>query len=174
MTSPTILAVDLVVVATALTLAWAAVGDALSYRIPNLLPALVAAGFGVLAFFEPPSFLIGGLLTGLAVFAVGALLFARRLMGGGDVKLLAATSLWCGPEQLTLYAMVIGAAAVALAVLMLSPLGRLLPPPPARLAGSWGAASNEPARTTRQPMPFGVAVAAGGLWVVGHYAMMPR
>jgi prepilin peptidase CpaA len=174
MTPPAILAVDVIVLASALTLAWAAVGDALTYRIPNLLPALVAAGFAALACFEPLSFLVGGVLTGLAVFAVGALLFARRLMGGGDVKLLAATSLWCGPEQLTTYALVISGAAVALAVFMLTPLGRLLPPPPAKLAGSWGTAAGGPERGARQPMPFGVAVAAGGLWVVGHYAMMPR
>jgi prepilin peptidase CpaA len=174
MTSSTILAVDVIVLATALTIAWAAVGDAISYRIPNLLPGLVATGFGALAFFEPPSFLIGGALTGLAVFAVGALLFSRRLMGGGDVKLLAATSLWCGAQQLTPYAMVISTTAVALAIFMMSPLGRLLPPPPARLAGSLGTPSGGPGRAMRQPMPFGIAVAAGGLWVVGHYAMTPR
>jgi prepilin peptidase CpaA len=174
MTAPTILAVDVIVLATALTIAWAAVGDAISYRIPNLLPGLVAAGFGVLACFEPPSFVIGGVLTGLAVFAVGALLFVRRLMGGGDVKLMAATALWCGSEQLTPYAMVTALAAVALAVFMLSPLGRLLPAPPARLAGAGALPADGPPHTLRQPMPFGVAVAAGGLWVVGHYAMMPR
>ena len=170
MPSPATLVSDLILLASALALAWAAVGDARTYRIPNLLPALVAAGFGALAWFEPPGFLVGGILTGLAVFGVGALLFARRLMGGGDVKLLAATSLWCGPEQLAPFAMVIAVTAVGLALLMLSPLGRLLPAPPSRLAaGPEGFAAN-----TRQPMPFGVAVAAGGLWLIVHYAMIPR
>jgi prepilin peptidase CpaA len=161
------LTVDLILLATALTLAWAAIGDAMTYRIPNILPALVVGGFAATAWFEPASFLVGGLLTSFAVFAVGALLFARRLMGGGDVKLLAATSLWCGPEQLTLFALVTAVTAVTLALLMMSPLGRLMPAPPTRLAGGAGAA-------TRQPMPFGVAVAAGGLWVLGHYALAPR
>src|SRR5271166_7143144 len=32
-----------------------------------------------------------------AVFVVGALLFSRGLIGGGDVKLLAAATLWAGP-----------------------------------------------------------------------------
>ena len=166
----TTLAIDLILLASALTLAWAAVGDALTYRIPNLLPALVAGGFAAAAWFEPSAFLIGGVLTGLAVFGAGALLFARRLMGGGDVKLLAAASLWCGPEQLAPFALVISVTAVALALLMLSPLGRLLPQPPSRLA----AGSDGFAAVTRQPMPFGIAVAAGGLWVIGHYAMIPR
>jgi prepilin peptidase CpaA len=170
MPPPATLAVDLILLASALTLAWAAVGDAMTYRIPNLLPALVAGGFAAVAVFEPPAFVIGGLLTGLGVFGAGALLFARRLIGGGDVKLLAAASLWCGPEQLTTFALIISVTAVALALFMLSPLGRLLPPPPPRLAaGPEGFAA-----VTRQPMPFGVAVAAGGLWVLGHYAMIPR
>ena len=41
----------------------------------------------------------GGLAAGCAaaVFAVGALLFARGLIGGGDVKLLAVATLWAGP-----------------------------------------------------------------------------
>jgi prepilin peptidase CpaA len=165
----TILTVDLILLATGLSLAWAAVGDAMTYRIPNILPALVSGGFAATAWFEPASFLVGGVLTGFAVFAVGALLFARRLLGGGDVKLLAATSLWCGPGQLTPFALVTAVTAIVLAILMMSPLGRLMPPPPARLAGPSGAGG-----ATRQPMPFGVAVAAGGLWMLGQYAMVPR
>ncbi|MDB5480323.1 MAG: cpaA [Caulobacteraceae bacterium] len=164
------LAVDLILLASALTLAWAAVGDAMTYRIPNILPAFVAAGFLAVAWFEPPAFLTGGVLTGLGVFGLGALLFARRLMGGGDVKLLAATSLWCGPEQLTAFALVISVTAVSLALVMMSPLGRLLPAPPTRLAaGPEGFAA-----AARQPMPFGVAVAAGGLWLLSHYLVAPK
>ena len=36
-------------------------------------------------------------LCAAAVFIVGALLFSRGLIGGGDVKLLAAATLWAGP-----------------------------------------------------------------------------
>jgi prepilin peptidase CpaA len=163
------LVIDLIILASALTLAWAAIGDAMTYRIPNILPVLLAAGFAAVAWFEPPAFLTGGVLTGLGVFGLGALLFARRLMGGGDVKLLAATSLWCGPEQLTPFALVISVTAITLAIVMMSPLGRLLPPPPARLAaGPEGFAA-----ITRQPMPFGVAVAGGGLWLLSHYLVAP-
>lgn len=170
MTLSTALTIDLILLASALSLAWAAVGDALTYRIPNLLPVLVAGGFAGVAWFEPPAFLTGGLLTGLGVFALGALLFARRLMGGGDVKLLAATALWCGPERLTPFALILSVTAVTLALVMMSPLGRLLPAPPQRLAA--GPAGFAPA--TRQPMPFGVAVAAGGLWLLSQYLAIPR
>ena len=170
MTLPTAPTTDMIVLASALVLVWAAVGDATTYRIPNILPVLMAVGFGALAWLQPPSFLIGGILTGVGVFGVGALLFARRLMGGGDVKLLAATSLWCGSGQLTPFALVISVTAITLALFMMSPLGRLLPAPPSRLAaGPEGFAS-----VTRQPMPFGVAIAAGGLWLLGYYAMIAR
>jgi prepilin peptidase CpaA len=48
---------------------------------------------------------------------------------------------------------------------MLSPLRRLLPAPPSRLSPAAGAAPG----LARQPMPFGVAIAAGGLWVLGRH-----
>ena len=38
----------------------------------------------------------GAALCAAAVFAGGAILFSRGLMGGGDVKLLAAATLWAG------------------------------------------------------------------------------
>ena len=41
-----------------------------------------------------------------AVFVVGLGLFARELIGGGDVKLLAALSLWAGPEQFVWFMLV--------------------------------------------------------------------
>ena len=36
-------------------------------------------------------------LCAAAVFIAGALLFSRGLIGGGDVKLFAAATLWAGP-----------------------------------------------------------------------------
>src|SRR6516164_11534 len=36
-------------------------------------------------------------LCAVAVFTAAALLFSRGLIGGGDVKLLAAATLWAGP-----------------------------------------------------------------------------
>ena len=167
MTHPATVARDLVVPVCAVTLVWAAVGDAWSYRIPNRLPALLAGGFAVLASFQPPAFVVGGLLTGLGVLAAGSLLFSRGLMGGGDVKLLSATALWCGPALLAPFALVTSVAGAALALTMLSPLRRLLPPPPARLAVAGGGGAS----LGRQPMPFGVAIAVGGLWVLSRYAV---
>jgi prepilin peptidase CpaA len=140
-------------------LAWGAIVDVRRYIIPNVISATVAGSFLLMAAFMPPSFVIGGLLTGLAVLAVGVFIFARGWMGGGDVKLLAATCLWAGPSMLAPFALVTSMAAGALALVILSPIGRMMPIHPS--------VSISDARPMgRQPMPFGVAIAVGGLWVI--------
>lgn len=41
--------------------------------------------------------------VGISLFAGGALLFARGFIGGGDVKMIAATGLWFGWQGLLIY-----------------------------------------------------------------------
>ncbi len=76
----------------------AAAGDVLRYLIPNTL----CLGLALLAI---PALLISGTdlatmlwhgLVGLVVLLAVSLLFFRGMIGGGDVKLLAAASLWVG------------------------------------------------------------------------------
>ena len=82
-------------------LVMAGVSDFRTLRIPNWLTGALALAFPIaaLAAGQPVNWLshVG---AGLAVFAVAAVLFAFRLMGGGDVKLLGATALWVGFGQL--------------------------------------------------------------------------
>ncbi|MBO6782403.1 MAG: prepilin peptidase [Alphaproteobacteria bacterium] len=76
----------------------ATVTDVRSFRIPNRISiAMVAlyAAYALGGFADPRS----GLLAGGIVFAAGVFMFARGWMGGGDVKLLAAVSLWAGTEH---------------------------------------------------------------------------
>lgn len=75
----------------------AAVSDFVSLRIPNWLTGALALAF-------PAAALLAGhgvdwlshLEAGGAAFLGAAVLFACRVMGGGDVKLLAVTALWTG------------------------------------------------------------------------------
>ena len=69
-----------------------------------VIPNGVVIGLCVLWPFQlaaaPGASLITGMAAigcGFAVFFAGALLFSRGLIGGGDVKLLAAATLWAGP-----------------------------------------------------------------------------
>lgn len=76
----------------------AGAGDALSLRIPNRLNLLIAASFVPMALATGMPLPALGLhvVTGLGMLAVGYMLFAFRVFGGGDAKLLAAVGLWLG------------------------------------------------------------------------------
>src|SRR5262249_43332674 len=66
----------------------------------------------------------GAVAAGCAagVFAVGALLFARGLIGGGDVKLLAVATLWAGPAATPALLVSTGLLGGLLSLVLLSPL----------------------------------------------------
>lgn len=72
--------------------------DVLTARIPNVLVAVIALLFIPFAWLtQQPVWMIGtNLLTGFTLLVVGYPLFAFRLVGGGDAKLLAAAGLWLG------------------------------------------------------------------------------
>jgi prepilin peptidase CpaA len=90
------------------------------------------------------------------MFGLGTLAFAAGAMGGGDVKLAAAASLFAGPglmlDFVTVTALVGGGLGVA--ILAGAPIGPVAPTSDgtmrARLRGN---------------LPYGPAIAAGGLWV---------
>ncbi len=87
----------------------------------------------------------------LVAFIVLAAMFAFRMMGGGDVKLLTALALWIEPEW---FGRLIVIMALAGGVLTLV------------LAG-WHVMRR---RKDRLAIPYGVAIAAAGFWVLGtHY-----
>jgi len=81
-------------------LALAVAADVAQRRIPNLVVAPVAVG-GLAV-----QFVIGGpigaaysLLAALGVLALLLLPWASGKLGGGDVKLIAATAIWIGPSR---------------------------------------------------------------------------
>ena len=166
--TPIIAAASMTVTAGALI--WAASSDLRYYLIPNRIPLLIALAYAAIASSLPLTFVVGGFLTGLAVLAVGTLVFARGWMGGGDVKLLAAVALWAGPSRLPIFALATSLSGAVLALLLLSPMRKLLPAPSAgalELSRADGSAM-------RQPMPFGVPIAIGGLVLVASYLPLMR
>ncbi|WP_373088701.1 prepilin peptidase [Sneathiella sp.] len=81
----------------------AAFWDMFSRRIPNLLPVIIAGLYLVhAASLAQWGQIPWHLLCGAAVLVVGIIIFSFGLLGGGDVKLLAALALWAGPEYLSL------------------------------------------------------------------------
>jgi prepilin peptidase CpaA len=157
-TSPA-LATTAILALAAGALSWSAVVDVRRFIIPNIAPATVAIAFLMMSPFMPTSFLVNGVFTGIIVLAIGVFVFARGWMGGGDVKLFAAASLWAGIDNFATFAVATSLAAGALALVVLSPIGRMMPLHPAAMT-----LGRRPAH--RQPMPFGVAVAAGGVYLI--------
>ena len=151
-------------------LAWAAVSDVASRRIPNSLPIVVAASFLVAGFASPERVdLFGGLWVAAAILVVGFIGFAFGKVGGGDVKLMAAVGLWAGPAAAFDFLILTGLAGGALALLYLLP----------EIASALGWARMQlerciPALQTAgqttdvkiHGLPYGVAIAAGGIFVL--------
>ncbi len=114
---------SLVLIAAAI----AAYSDIKTRRIPNALSAALLAGGLALhatAGWQSEAISIG--LT-LAVFAVGTFLFSLKLIGGGDVKLLAAASAalgWPDTAAFLLYTIIAGG---VLGVAITIARGRLRP-----------------------------------------------
>lgn len=78
----------------------AALSDLTTMRIPNWLSGLLIVGFFPTALVVGLPLDLVGLHVGVAVVAllVGMGLFALRVIGGGDAKLIAVACLWLGPS----------------------------------------------------------------------------
>jgi prepilin peptidase CpaA len=131
----------------------AAIEDAMRLRISNLTCLAVLAGAIVAAVVAGPTW---GLWQNGAVFAIllmlGTVAFSAGWLGGGDVKLFAATGLWFDlGSALPLVALVfLSGGLVAICYVLSRPL-RL------RRTGQskWG------------QVPYGIAIAVGALAMLG-------
>jgi prepilin peptidase CpaA len=154
----------IVLTAFTVVMAAAAFEDFRRLVIPNVLPVVLCL-LWPFHFAAAPS-LYGALAAigcAAAVFLGGAVLFARGYLGGGDVKLLSAATLWAGPAgtpSLLLLTAVLGG---ALALFLLMPFGRQLMTM-ARLVLRQSPPA-EPDRALAIPVPYGVAIAGAALIV---------
>lgn len=102
----------------------AALSDLTSLRIPNWLTLLIAVLFFPMAWLTGMPLVEFGwhVAAGAILFVAGIALFALRLFGGGDSKLMAAAGLWFGTSQTLpfLVATVIAGGVLAIAVALWS------------------------------------------------------
>lgn len=167
----------LVVLTVLLTLLiLAAITDLRERRIPNRLNGAVVGLYPVYVLVAPVAIAWPpALALALVVMLFGLVLFARDLIGGGDVKLIAAVSLWAGPDQLMPFLLVTTLTGGALCLITLwfqrwglmvqaylATLGVAMPTGGAPRLPE-GAADPSAAPTT---LPYGVAIAAGGIAVI--------
>jgi prepilin peptidase CpaA len=144
-----------------LAMAFAGAMDMLTMTIPNRISLILIATFlaaAPLAGLSMHQFLMH-LGAGALVLAVGFVLFATGKIGGGDVKLLAASSLWLGFDQLLPYLMAVTVLGGVLALGFV--LIRYLFPEGSFRAPAWVLRL----QSKETGIPYGLAIAGGALWL---------
>jgi prepilin peptidase CpaA len=136
---------------TAAALFAAALEDVVRLRISNITVFVVfGASIAAMAFegFHGP--LWQNAIVFGAVLSVGTFAFARNWLGGGDVKLLAATSLWVGfdaAQWLLASVFLAGGIVAILFIIVRKARGKK--------------------RSDANRIPYGVAIAAGAFFLFG-------
>ena len=146
----------------------AALTDLTRMKIPNWISAAL-----ILAFF-PAAFAIGlsplevGMNFGVAVLVLiaGMALFALRVIGGGDAKVMAAASLWLGAGALLPFLIWTAILGGALSLLLI--LGRSWVSPHMAGAPAWVSTLFQP----RGDIPYGVAICGGALMAYPSSALV--
>ena len=152
----------------AVLLVGAAAQDLRTMHIANGFSLAIVALFAIfatagLASGQLPISSIGVAVACAAlVFAVGAAAFAARALGGGDVKLLAAVSLFASPARLVDFLAITALVGGVLGIASLAgaPIGQ-----PA------GAGGTTPRARLRGGLPYGPAIAGGGLWLAASLGL---
>ncbi|MCB2066882.1 MAG: prepilin peptidase [Erythrobacter sp.] len=136
--------------ALAIALLVAAFTDLKSRRIANWLNAGIALGaplFWIATGMDLWPDVAAQLGVALATFAVLSVLFALKAMGGGDVKLLTALALWIAPLNFLKL------------VVMMALIGGVL-------TLGFGGYYVIKRQRDKIAIPYGVAIAAAGLWTI--------
>lgn len=111
----------LAIYVTALTifvvlLVWAAISDFRRFLIPNQVSLGLLALYPVYLLSAPvPQPWIFALIMAAIFFAVGFGMYLARAMGAGDAKLLPIVVLWVGPAHFTLFLLILLGSAFVLA-----------------------------------------------------------
>jgi len=159
---------DLAVGAYVFALVYAGLSDFVSLRIPNWLTGGLAAIFPVAALLVGHDVhWLSHLEAGLGTFAVGAVLFSLRVMGGGDVKLFAAVALWTGLGWLLPFVVLTTFIGGAFALVVL-----LLRAPAVQLAVLSLFKRLPPFAHEKTPIPYGVPIAIAGIMMVPHLPLL--
>lgn len=151
-------------------MAIAASSDLLTMRISNKLVLALTAAFFVtaLAINLPMQQFAMHVLCALIVLAVAFGLFALRLIGGGDAKLAAATTLWLGFGTTLPYLAYTAFFGGVLTILILVVRGIPLNPTLGKMG--WLARLHN----KRSGIPYGIAMAVAGIMVYTNSNIFER
>lgn len=142
-------------------MAFAGAMDLFTMTIPNRISIGLIAAFVAAAVMAPLGWpeIASHVGAGLLMLVVGIGLFALGFLGGGDAKLLAAAALWFGFEGLLQYLVLVSIAGGLLVIAIL--IYRSMTPPLWLCRQHWAMRLH----TKAGGVPYGIALAAGGLWL---------
>ena len=146
----------------------AMVADFRTLEIPDRLSLALAAAYPLAALSAGSSrqqilwsFALGGLMLLAAI-----VMFALRIMGGGDGKLLTATALWTGQEQLVAFLLLTTLAGGILTIALL--LYRHLPP----ASQLTGIVALRQLHEQKRNVPYAIAIGGAGLIIYPHLLIL--
>ncbi len=142
---------------------WAAASDVRAFVIPNRVCVAIAALWPPFAMTSTAHVAwVGSPMVAAITLAVGLALFSAKLMGGGDVKLMAAIALWAGPHSMLAFVLITSVIGGILSLFML-------------VASRFQPAATPPDGIARRSyfrvhVPYGAAIAVGGMFVAVQLA----
>ena len=137
----------------------AAAVDTRDYIIPNRLSVAIVLLFPAHLLTSPiPIDWLVSIGVAAATLAVGFALFAGKLLGGGDAKLMAACALWAGGEYIVPFLLMttLSGGALAFAMWLKTRFN---------VAAADGPELGTGKPVEARPIPYGVAIAIGGVHV---------
>ncbi len=153
----------------------AALSDWSRFIIPNWISLGVAGLWALHALLlvvqgHSPDFILWSVGVAFVVFLAGFGMFATGLLGGGDVKLMAAAALWAGPQFVLPFIVIVTVSGALLGLAFLIPgLGNRPEDDPADGAPAGPAAGGiVTAGRLGRKMPYGLAIAVGSVAVTVH------
>jgi len=166
---PTFLALPAMLVFP-LLMAYAAFSDLLTMRISNRFILVLVGAFFVLSLLAGFSLELIGLhvASAVLVLAISFALFSFGWIGGGDAKLIAATTLWLGFSSMLPYLVYASLLGGALTLSLLAVRRWPLPLPLKQVV--W----IDRLHDAKTGVPYGIALAAAGLLVYPSSLMFER
>ncbi len=139
----------------------AAISDILRFRIPNRVSIAIVLLYPayLLSASQPVDWLLA-IGVAVACLIVGVVLFSMKACGAGDAKLFAAAALWAGPELILPFGLYTSLAGGVM-VLFMWLQHRLARAPSVSMVLH----TDADVGFSKQPMPYGAAIAVGGLYV---------
>ncbi len=150
----------------------AAFYDVWKFVIPNTVSlAVILLFFATVPFVDGPVDWLSHLGAALAVLLVGMVVYRLGYMGAGDVKLMAAVSLWVGFGELMGYVMIVAICGGGLAALLWG-LRRLIIGLLTYVLASPGQITLPRVLILDEQIPYGVAIAAAAVFTVNEVAFL--